>query len=179
MNCFAPLPEKLSKQRVLFKDRVFDEIREEWNLIPKASTFLDNDGVKQDIIIYEPVLKTTYKIADYVNSFANDVGIQNILEKIRLSGDKSYLNQTGRVGEKPDGGLEDIKDYTDVPGSKTEAFNAVVEGVNAYDKLPADVKEKMSFAQFAESFGQEQLNAYVEKMKAAYAAQNAPKEEDK
>lgn len=37
----------------------------------------------------------------------------------------------------------------------------------------------MSFAQFAESFGQEQLNAYVEKIKAAYAAENAPKEESK
>lgn len=121
---------------------IFDTKREQWNLIPKASKFVDADGVQQDIIKYEAVQTGEYDLQAYIDSFADDIGIQNILKKVALTGDKSYLNQTGRVGEKPDGGLEDIKDYTNVPGSKTVAFNAVAAGVAAYDALPSEIKEK-------------------------------------
>ena len=139
MNCFAPLTGNDLKKRVLLKDIVFDTKREQWQFVPKASKLIDADGVSQDIIVYTPVKTGEYDIAEYVKSFSDEVGIQNILKKLALSGDRSLLNQTGRVGEKPDGGLEEIKDYTDVPGSKTEAFNAVAAGVSAYDALPADI----------------------------------------
>lgn len=171
MNCFAPLPKKF--KRDLLPERVFETIREEWNLIPKAKKITDADGVAQDIIEYEPVKVRDIPIAEFIHSFSDDIGIQNILQKVAMTGDKSYLNQTGRTPLNKDGGLEPVQDFSNVPMSKTDAFNAVAEGVRAYDALPAEVKEKMSFAQFAEGFGQEQFNAYIQKIIEA----NKPQEE--
>lgn len=173
-NCFCPIPEK--DRPVVDKPREFETIREIWNLVPKGTKIIDVDGVEQDVIEYVPVKVRDVNIAEYIASFSDEVGIQNILRKVALTGDKSYLNQTGRhalpTGED---GLEPIQDYSNVPLSKTEAFNAVAAGVRAYDALPAEIKEKMSFAQFAESFGQEQFDAYIEKLKT----QITPKEDNK
>lgn len=171
MNLFRPLPENY--KRDLLPDRVFETIREEWNLIPRAKKVADADGVSQDIIEYVPTKVRDIPIAEYIHSFSDDVGIQNILKKVAMTGDKSYLNQTGRAPLAENGGLEPVQDYSNVPMSKTEAFNAVAAGVRAYDALPAEIKEKMSFAQFADSFGQEQFDSYVQKLVEA----NTPKQE--
>lgn len=72
-------------------------------------------------------------------------------------------------------GQEPVQDYTNIPMSKTEAFNAVAAGVRAYDALPAEIKGKMSFAQFAEGFGQADFDAYINKIKENLT----PKEENK
>lgn len=173
-NCFAPIPKE--KRVNILKPREYEQERVVYNLIPKAQKVTDNDGVQQDIVVFEPVFIKKYNINEYIKSFEDDVGIQNILRKVALTGDRTLLNQTGRIGECPDGGLEDVKDYTNVPGSKTEAFNAVVAGVEAYDKLPADMKAKMSFEQFAQEFGEEQMKAYVNALVEKY---NSTKEEKK
>ena len=77
MNCFAPLPKKF--KRDLLPDRVFETIRQEWNLIPKAKKVADVDGVSQDMIEYVPTKIRDIPIAEYIHSFSDDVGIQNIL----------------------------------------------------------------------------------------------------
>lgn len=176
-NPFQAIPaENLAPQ---LKPIEYEKEREVYNLIPKACKVMDDDGVQQDIIRYEPTFIKKYDIQEYIKSFESDIGIQNILKKVALTGDKSYLNQTGRVGEKPDGGLEDIKDYTNVPANKTEAFNAVAAGVAAYDALPDDMKADMSFAQFAEKFGEEQIKSYVDNLIKQYEANKKPQEEGK
>lgn len=171
-GAFSPIPEKLKP--VACKPIVYDTIREEWALIPKAEKVVDADGVQLDIIEFVPKKIRDIDIQKYIDSFTDEVGIQNILRKVSMTGDKSYLNQTGREA-LVDSGKEPIQDYTGVPVSKTEAFNAVAAGVHAYDNLPAEIKEKMSFAQFAESFGQEQFEVYVQKL----ISDNTPKEEVK
>lgn len=167
-NPFAPIEAKnLAPQ---CKPIVFEKERLEVVLIPKA----DNVDTDNAILVYVPVIKGKTNIDDLIASYSDDVGIQNILRKIAISGDTSLLNQTGR---KPlgNGGPEAIQDYTDVPASKTDAFNKVVAGVAAFDKLPTDLKGKLSMAQFAELIGEEELNNYI----AGVIAKNTPKEEDK
>lgn len=157
-NPFAPIdPADLAPQ---CEPIVYPETQIDYVLVPYSK---EVDGDPENVVIeYKVVKKAEYKTADYINSFADDVGIQNILKKLSLSGDRSLLNQTGREALCPDGGLEPVQDYTTVPANKTEAFNAVVAGVNAFDQLPEDIKGKMSMSQFVELFGQDQFNAYIQ-----------------
>ena len=170
-GCFAPIPEKLKPQVVPVP--VCKKVREVWNLIPKAKKIVDADGVSQDVIEYEPVKVKDVPIDEYIASFESDVGIQNILRKVAMTGDRSYLNQTAREAMCPDGGKEPIQDYTNVPSSKAEAFAIVQAGVAAYDSLPEDIKGKMSFTQFAAGFSNDDFNSYVKKIIEA----NKPKNE--
>lgn len=172
-NCFAPIPEKFRPKVVPYAEQ--NPIREVWNLIPKAKKVVDADGVSQDVIDYVPQKIKDIPIDEYIASFAEEVGIQNILRKVAMTGDRSYLNQTSREALCPEGGKEPIQDYTDAPSSKTEAFNLVAAGVAAYDKLPEELKGKMSMEQFVNDFSNDAFNAYVQKLIEA----NKPEGEDK
>lgn len=162
-NCFAPIPE--DQKPPLLGDLVFPKTFDEIVLIPEA---VNVDGDPENIVLqYKPVKKKTVDIDEYVGSFADEVGIQNILKKIAMSGDKSLLNQTGREPLCPEGGLEPVQDFSNVPKSKTEAFNAVVNGVNVFDQLGDDIKGKMSLEQFVQSFGQEEFDNYIKSVIAS------------
>ena len=167
-NPFAPIAvENLGPQ---LEPREFDKTIERYVLVPYAVAV---DGDEDNTVLrYKPVLKETIDLQEYIDSFADDVGIQNILRKLSLTGDKSILNQTGREALCPDGGLEPIQDYSNVPKNKTEAFNAVAAGVAAFDNLPEDLKGKMSLTQFVELFGQEEFDNYIQNL----IAKNTPKE---
>ena len=145
---------------------------EEYNLVPVAKELIDANGEKYNGVVYEPTFVRKYNQQELIASYSDDVGIQNILKKLAISGDKSILNQTGREPLCPNGGLEPIQDFSEVPSSKAEAFNIVAAGVAAYDNLPSDIKGKMSLEQFVHDFGQEQLNAYIESVKAKYATES-------
>ena len=107
---------------------------------------------------------------DYIDSFAEDVGILNVLKKVAVSGDESLVKQ------RPDPAFMDL---TDFPTNKEDMFNKVKEGVDAFDKLPDDIKKKMSMEQFVNTFGQEQFDALIkEKVDAVLAAQKVQKEKE-
>lgn len=170
-NPFAPIPAELLAPQC--KPIVYEQTVKETVLIPYSE---EVDGDPENVVIkYKPVVKNEYNLKDYIQSFADEVGIQNILKKLAISGDKSILNQTGREPLCPDGGLEPIQDYSDVPKSKAEAFNSVVKGVQAFDELPEDLKGKMSLTQFVQLFGQEEFDNYIKGLMVA----NTPKEENK
>ena len=170
-NPFAPIPAELLAPQC--KPIEYETTVKETVLIPYSE---EVDGDPENVVIkFKPVVKNEYDLQAYIESFADEVGIQNILKKLAISGDKSILNQTGREPLCPDGGLEPIQDYSNVPKSKAEAFNAVVAGVQAFDELPEDIKGKMSLTQFVQLFGQEEFDNYIKGLMAA----NAPKEEVK
>lgn len=107
--------------------------------------------------------------AKYIASFADDVGIQNILKKIRMTGDESLLNQC--KGQ--------FLDTTGLPSSKEDAYAAVENGVKAFDDLPDELKRKMSMADFVNYFGQEQFDEFINGKVAAILAAKEKKGEDK
>lgn len=161
-NCFGAIsPDLLAPQLPPIE---YEKEHTNYVLVPETQKV--GDDPENLVLIYKPVKKETYNIDEYINSFADEVGIQNILRKLALTGDRSLLNQTGREPLCPDGGLEPVQDYSNVPSNKTAAFNAVVEGVNAFDNLPDDLKGKMSMTQFVELFGQEQFNDYIKGLMA-------------
>lgn len=62
---------------------------------------------------------------------APEVGVMNILEKVRRSGDMSLFNQTGAA--IPEG----LQDYSNVPESIGEALKALQTGSNSFEGLKA------------------------------------------
>lgn len=76
---------------------------------------------------------------DYINSFADDVGILNILKKVVRSGDTALLKQCepGYI------------DMTNMPGDFLEAKAMYDSAMNAYEQLPEEIKQGMTAQEFA------------------------------
>lgn len=94
---------------------------------------------------------------------APDVGVLNILEKVRRSGDYSLLNQTHSI--IPDG----LQDYTNAPGSVSEALEAVKAGVASYGQLKEIVGD-LTFEAMA-NLSPEQLQEAIQNYVAAQGGQ--------
>lgn len=169
-------PTYKNDKREVLKPVEYPKSIKVYNLVPQAVTLKDANGLEYQGVTYEPTFIKEYDIQEYIASFSDDVGIQNILKKLAISGDTSILNQTGRDPLCPNGGLEPIQDYSNVPTSKAEAFNFVEKGVAAYDALPEEIKGKMSLTQFVNEFGQAQFDAFVEKIKNQYSTNNKESE---
>lgn len=98
---------------------------------------------------------------------AEDVGVLNILEKVRRSGDMSLLNQTGSV--IPEG----LQDYTNVPSSIGEALQSIKTGSNSFESLK-NIFGDVTFEQLA-NMSEDQIAAAVQE----YVASKQPKVEEK
>lgn len=92
-------------------------------------------------VITKPVVVEVSRInrKDYINSFKNDAGIINVLKKVQLTGDTSYLNATKGV----------FMDLSELPGSVAEAEKIINQG-----KLDATAS--------GISFDNDALNKYIE-----------------
>jgi len=107
----------------------------------------------KDFIVKKRVVEFERKNRqEYINSFTDDIGVLNVLKKCALSNDESLIKQ------RPDGAFMDA---TGFPTCKEDIYNTVEKGVTAFDKLPDDIKKKMSMEQFVNSFGQEQFDELI------------------
>lgn len=98
--------------------------------------------------------------ADYVNSFADEAGIQNILKKIGqgvVAQDKFDITKEMAEGT--------INDVTFLAGAEDfgDIVNMAKNARATYDALDPELKGDMSFVKFCETFNNEQLDAYVRK----------------
>lgn len=125
---------------------------------------ITDDKTKAEDYVIEKVVVVTSKVNahDYVQSFKEDVGIENVLKKIALTQDFSLLNQRNRpIGEVDENGYEMLQDYVGVPSDALEAEKIVKEGKNVFAGLPSDLVNNKSFREFVESATPEELQAYV------------------
>lgn len=103
---------------------------------------------------------------DYYNSNADEVGILNIINKVRLSGDITLLNQTGRVSmpgvEKDALGrpVEDVVDVTKYQVDQVEALESYKKGAAVFESLDPELKKKLSFEEVAK-LSDAEIDAYV------------------
>lgn len=118
---------------------------------------------------------------DYIDSFRDDVGILNIIEKVRLSGDWTLLNQTHRVGipseEKDALGrpVEAIADFTQYQVDKIDALEAYKKGVASSKQLQAiEAFSGLSFQELARMSSQE-VDDVVKSIYDKIAAEEAAK----
>ena len=111
----------------------------------------------------------------YLDSQSNDVGILNIIEKVRLSGDITLLNQTGRVPlaavEKDALGhdVEPVVDITAYQVDKVEALESYKFGAAAFESLDPELKKKMTFEQVAKMSDAE-IDAFLKARQEALLA---------
>ena len=111
---------------------------------------IDNYTVNKSVVEIDRVDRQ-----EYLDSQSNDVGILNIIEKVRLSGDATLLNQTGRVpmaivGKDALGhDVEEIVDVTKYQVDQVEALESYKVGAKAFDSLDPELKRKMSLEQVA------------------------------
>lgn len=109
------------------------------------------EGENDYVIIKKQVLVSEQDRDEYVQSFADDVGILNVLKKVALTGDASMYNAQANQGI----------DTTNLPDNKIDAFDVVSKGVLAFDNLPDEIKQKMTMEVFVKTFGQEKFDALM------------------
>lgn len=101
----------------------------------------------------------------YIDSFKDDVGIENILRKFNMVNDPELLNQVKRptvpIGED---GKEVIQDYTGIPTTEEEALKIAKRAMTEFDNLPKELTKGRTFNQFAESCTKEELLTYISSM---------------
>lgn len=122
---------------------------------------------------------------EYLNSYADDVGIMNILEKVRRTGDESLFNQRSRVSidshEKDSLGrpVEDIVDITSYQIDRMEALNKFKSGAISFSQLPEDLRGKLSMSEVAH-LSDEDIDKYLDAVKKTIiASRTSGKEEIK
>lgn len=94
------------------------------------------DG-EDDYIIEEVVVEESrVNRQSYIAKDASEVGVMNILEKVRRSGDLTLFNQTHSV--IPEG----LQDYTNVPSNVGEALGVLQSGSDAFAGLKAIFPDK-------------------------------------
>lgn len=85
-----------------------------------------------DYVIKEVVVEVSrVNRQKFIAKDAPDVGIMNILEKVRRSGDVTLFNQTHGVYP------EEVQDYVDVPQDIGEALRGVAKGASSFEVLKA------------------------------------------
>lgn len=148
-NPFAPLK---NKPKAFVTDYHTDEDKyiieyEEIDVVKKI-------GEKETEFVIEKKVVESSRVdrQGYIDSFAEEVGIMNIIEKVRKTGDVTLLDQTKRSpvpSEKTGrGNLEEIVDISGIPNSFIEADAAIMKGHNLFADLPEDLKGKISFEDF-------------------------------
>lgn len=123
---------------------------------------------KSGSYVIEPQFVETSRIKtqDYIDSFKDQVGIENILKRFNLVNDPELFNQVYRPSVPiAEDGKEVVQDYSNLPNSMEEATEIAKKGMAAYKSLPADLVNNRSFMEFAESCSEEELNAYIAAIK--------------
>lgn len=106
----------------------------------------------------------------YIDSYEVDVGILNILEKVRRSGDVSLLHQVSSPDipshEKDSLGrpVQDIVDITKYQVDKIDALNSFKVGAKSFEELPEDLKKKMSMKDVA-NMSDEDVQRYLDSVR--------------
>lgn len=136
-----------------------------------------------DFIIEEEVVEVSrINRQEFLDEQAQDMGIMNILEKVRASGDQTLFNQTHRVSmpgvEKDALGreVEDIVDVTRYQNGTVDSLEAYKKGADAYKNLDPSLKGKKSMEDVAK-ISDKDIDAYIQaKVDAIIAARSTTAE---
>lgn len=104
---------------------------------------------------------------EYIESFSDDVGLQNILEKIgqgAIAEDKYSILNSDKIGSVNDlRGFQEVTNMADIQALADKAYAT-------FNNLDPELKKNMSFQEFCTKFNNQDLADYV-------AKKTAPKEE--
>lgn len=109
----------------------------------------------------------------YIKSYENEVGILNILEKVRKTGDLSLFNQVDTPviasHEKDSLGrpVQDVVDITRYQVDKIDALESFKKGAVSFADLPDDLKGKMTMKEIAH-LSDEEILKYIDGLRQKY-----------
>lgn len=143
----------------------------------RKSSFITNSGspIKKDyeyqivdgIKMLVPCGKTNTQ--DYIDSFADEVNINTIINKF-LNGDDSVLNKT--VGQ--------FGDFRECPTTYAEMFDRVLSCKKIFDNMPVDIREKFdnSYEKFWSAYGTQYFDDVFSDFEVKTVPQNDVKESE-
>lgn len=146
-----------------FKGQVFKSSKENTIITWKEVKEVVKTGEgKHDFVIKCKLVKAEeVNRAESINSYSGDVGIQNVLKKIALSGKEiSSVVEAGTYASKQKG--DRVVDISKAPSDTFEALNEVEKGFKVYQKMPDEMKKGRRFDDFATNFKDADFNAYIE-----------------
>lgn len=112
-----------------------------------------------------PVITARIDTQDYIQSFADEVGIENILKRFELTGDPNLLNQIQRPSVSIDvDGKEIIQDYSNLPSDEEQALKLAEKARAEFANLPPELVKNRSFNEFAETCTKEELIQYIQSL---------------
>lgn len=109
-------------------------------------------------IDYVPTEKSRINRQKYINSFAGDVGVLNVVKKLALSGEDAT---DGRF-KAPVGYF----DATILPKDGEAEMQLKQMKQKIWSKLDPELKSNMTFEEFASSINEDKLKAYIAKKTA-------------
>lgn len=122
------------------------------------------DGESDYVIEKREKVLSRCKRQDYINSFAEDVGILNIMKKVSQTGDISLLNQRPVAGS-------DFVDISNLPDNVIDGIKFMNSAKDSFDSLPADLKKDLKIEDVANGkLDISALNAYIDRLVAAKVA---------
>ena len=98
-----------------------------------------SDDVHDFDVIDSVEITDVVKRADYINQFADDVGILNVLKKVVKTGDYELLKQAN-----PGVGF----DLTNMPDNWIDALGLKDKAMQSYNKLPEELRKGLSVEDF-------------------------------
>lgn len=124
-----------------------------------------------EFIIYKKKVESSrVNRQDFIQSFADDVGILNILQKVAKTGDVSLLNQV-EIGKT------DV-DLSKMPSSIGAAHLMAKNSDKIYSKVPKDLKVNKTKEDFVNSVDNDFINKYLEEKINKIIESKSKKKED-
>lgn len=125
------------------------------------------DG-EEDYEVYDDIKEIKTNIKKFVNSYAKDVGVENILKRIAQTGDVSLLNQKEAI----------FMDTTIIPDDPGEAFQKAEAVKAAYEKIDKDLTSGKTIDEFVKGLNEQTLDDYINKKVEAIIAKKGAQDEN-
>lgn len=126
------------------------------------------DG-EDDFVIEDKVIVHRRLISEVVNAEADQVGVEAYLRRLALSGESIPDVVTS----------DEVVDYTKFPQTTAEQMKMQDNALAAFEKLPKELTQGMTYEQFLQSDIQKLLDDYYAKVAAAKTETQAKESEVK
>lgn len=108
-----------------------------------------------DFVVRTKLIEHKEDIKALINSQADQVGINNLIKRVLMTGDTSLIPAVNVDKEAK------IVDVTNTPTTLLDAHLVAKESVAYYDSLPDGLKKGRTYAEFMSSITSEEFNQFL------------------
>lgn len=108
-----------------------------------------------DFVVVDEVIEHKRSIDASIQAYANEVGVEAMLNRVALTGDESIL-ETLKAGNEGR-----VDDFTNFPGDLMEYQHRMVSAEEVFNSLDPKLTQGRTFAEFCEGISKEELDAYI------------------